>query len=165
MLTDTEIESEDPQIRVYGASHDLFAEVFWDCAPMTVPPVRVRDAAALLGVSDDTVRRWIDSGALPALEDETGRKVIAGRDLADYAREHAVPPPEISSGGSSARNRLVGLVTEVVSDAVMSEVSMQCGPFTIVSLMSTRSVRELGLEPGKVTVAVVKATTVIVETP
>lgn len=164
-LTDTEIESEDPQIRVYGASHDLFADVCWGCAPMTVPPVRVRDAAALLGVSDDTVRRWIDSGALPALEDETGRKVIAGRDLADYAREHAVPPPEISSGGSSARNRLVGLVTEVVSDAVMSEVSMQCGPFTIVSLMSTRSVRELGLEPGKVTVAVVKATTVIVETP
>lgn len=165
LLTDTEIGSKDPQIRVYGASHDLFADVFWDCTPMTVPPVRVRDAAALLGVSDDTVRRWIDSGALPALEDETGRKVIAGRDLADYAREHAVPPPEISSRGSSARNRLVGLVTEVVSDAVMSEVSMQCGPFTIVSLMSTRSVRELGLEPGKVTVAVVKATTVIVETP
>ena len=59
----------------------------------------------------------------------------------------------------------MGLVTEVVSDAVMSEVRMQCGPFTIVSLMSTRSVQELGLEPGSITVAVVKATTVIVETP
>lgn len=132
---------------------------------MTVPPIRVRDAAALLGVSDDTVRRWIDSGTLASLEDETGRKVIAGRDLARYAREHAAPPPEVSSGGSSARNRLVGLVTDVVSDTVMSEVSMQCGPFSIVSLMSTKSVRELGLEPGKVTVAVIKATTVIVETP
>ena len=165
LLAENRIESKHPQIRVYGALHDVFAGTYRGDVPMTVPPIRVRDAAALLGVSDDTVRRWIDSGALPSLEDETGRKVIAGRALADYAREHAVPPPEISSGGSSARNRLVGLVTEVVSDAVMSEVSMQCGPFTIVSLMSTRSVRELGLEPGKVTVAVVKATTVIVETP
>ncbi|TFI44098.1 helix-turn-helix domain-containing protein [Rhodococcus sp. 1R11] len=132
---------------------------------MTAPPIRVRDAAALLGVSDDTVRRWMDSGALPSHDDETGRKVVDARALAQYAREHAAPPPEVASGGSSARNRLVGLVTEVVSDAVMSEVRMQCGPFTIVSLMSTRSVQELGLEPGSITVAVVKATTVIVETP
>lgn len=132
---------------------------------MTAPPIRVRDAAALLGVSDDTVRRWMDSGTLPSHDDETGRKVIDARALAQYAREHAAPPPEVASGGSSARNRLVGLVTEVVSDAVMSEVRMQCGPFTIVSLMSTRSVQELGLEPGSITVAVVKATTVIVETP
>lgn len=132
---------------------------------MTAPPIRVRDAAALLGVSDDTVRRWMDSGTLPFRDDETGRKVVDARALAQYAREHAAPPPEVASGGSSARNRLVGLVTEVVSDAVMSEVRMQCGPFTIVSLMSTRSVQELGLEPGSITVAVVKATTVIVETP
>ncbi|MBY4210875.1 TOBE domain-containing protein [Rhodococcus fascians] len=132
---------------------------------MTAPPIRVRDAAALLGVSDDTVRRWMDSGTLPSRDDETGRKVVDARSLAQYAREHAAPPPEVASGGSSARNRLVGLVTEVVSDAVMSEVRMQCGPFTIVSLMSTRSVQELGLEPGSITVAVVKATTVIVETP
>ncbi|AMY24949.1 MULTISPECIES: TOBE domain-containing protein [Nocardiaceae] len=132
---------------------------------MTAPPIRVRDAAALLGVSDDTVRRWMDSGTLPSHDDETGRKVVDARALAQYAREHAAPPPEVASGGSSARNRLVGLVTDVVSDAVMSEVRMQCGPFTIVSLMSTRSVQELGLEPGSITVAVVKATTVIVETP
>ncbi|OZC98856.1 MerR family transcriptional regulator [Rhodococcus sp. 06-221-2] len=132
---------------------------------MTAPPIRVRDAAALLGVSDDTVRRWMDSGTLPSRDNETGRKVVDARALAQYAREHAAPPPEVASGGSSARNRLVGLVTEVVSDAVMSEVRMQCGPFTIVSLMSTRSVQELGLEPGSITVAVVKATTVIVETP
>ncbi|MBY4038346.1 TOBE domain-containing protein [Rhodococcus fascians] len=132
---------------------------------MTASPIRVRDAAALLGVSDDTVRRWMDSGTLPSHDDETGRKVVDARALAQYAREHAAPPPEVASGGSSARNRLVGLVTEVVSDAVMSEVRMQCGPFTIVSLMSTRSVQELGLEPGSITVAVVKATTVIVETP
>ncbi|OZE98934.1 MerR family transcriptional regulator [Rhodococcus sp. 15-1154-1] len=127
--------------------------------------IRVRDAAALLGVSDDTVRRWIDSGAVPAGKDEAGRKVVDGAVLATFARDHASPPPDPTGTESSARNRLVGLVTKVTSDTVMSEVEMQCGPFTVVSLMSTESVRTLGLEPGKISVAVVKATTVIVEAP
>nr|ABP46330.1 DNA binding domain, excisionase family [Mycolicibacterium gilvum PYR-GCK] len=127
--------------------------------------IRIRDAAALLGVSDDTVRRWIDSGTLESTKDEAGRKVIDGRVLANFAREHASPPPDVLGVGSSARNRLVGLVTAVTADTVMSEVQMQCGPFTVVSLMSSESVRRLGLEPGVVAVAVVKATTVIIETP
>ncbi|MDG4669307.1 helix-turn-helix transcriptional regulator [Mycobacterium sp. 236(2023)] len=130
-----------------------------------MPAIRIRDAAILLGVSDDTVRRWIDSGSLPASKDESGRKVIDGKALAEYARNHATPPPDPLGGGSSARNRLVGLVTKVTADKVMSEVQMQCGPFTVVSLMSTESARQLGLEPGVVAVAVVKATTVIIETP
>lgn len=130
-----------------------------------MPNIRVRDAAALLGVSDDTVRRWIDSGVLASRKDEAGRMVIAGDVLAEFAREHASPPGDPLGVGSSARNRLVGLVTKVTSDRVMSEVQMQCGPFTIVSLMSTASVEQLGLEPGALAVAVVKATTVIVETP
>ncbi|MDJ0391854.1 helix-turn-helix domain-containing protein [Rhodococcus sp. G-MC3] len=125
--------------------------------------IRVKDAAALLGVSDDTVRRWIDGGALPSEKDDSGRKVIDGADLALFARGHASPPPDPTGTESSARNRLVGLVTKVTSDLVMSEVEMQCGPFTVVSLMSTESVRTLGLEPGSIAVAVVKATTVIVE--
>ncbi|MFD4179840.1 molybdopterin-binding protein [Rhodococcus sp. NPDC058514] len=128
-------------------------------------PIRIREAAALLGVSDDTVRRWIDGGSLAASKDESGRKVIDGKTLADFAREHATPPPDPLGVGSSARNRLVGLVTKVTADKVMAEVQMQCGPFTVVSLMSSESAAELGLEPGKVAVAVVKATTVIVETP
>ena len=127
--------------------------------------IRIRDAAALLGVSDDTVRRWIDGGSLAAFKDEAGRKVIAGDVLAAFARDHAAPPPDPLGGGSSARNRFVGLVTKVTADGVMAEVQMQCGPFTVVSLMSSESARELGLEPGKLAVAVVKATTVIVETP
>ncbi|OBF20641.1 TOBE domain-containing protein [Mycobacterium sp. ACS4331] len=129
-----------------------------------MPAIRIKDAAAFLGVSDDTVRRWIDSGTLPAFKDESGRKVIAGDVLAEFAREHASPPPDPTGAGSSARNRLVGLVTKVTSDQVMSEVQMQCGPFTMVSLMSTESVRQLGLEPGVPAVAVVKATNVVVET-
>lgn len=127
--------------------------------------VRIKDAAVLMGVSDDTVRRWIDQGQLDAHKDESGRKVIEGRDLADFARSHADEAPDLLGVGSSARNRFVGLVTRVLSDPVMSQVEMQCGPHRIVSLMSTEAVRELGLEPGSIGVAVVKSTTVIIETP
>ena len=130
-----------------------------------VPAIRIKDAAALLGVSDDTIRRWVEGGHLPSSTDESGRKVIAGDVLAEFARDHASPPPDPLGVGSSARNRFTGLVTKVTSDRVMSEVQMQCGPFTVVSLMSTESVRHLGLQPGSVAVAAVKATTVIVETP
>lgn len=130
-----------------------------------MPAIRIKDAAALLGVSDDTVRRWIDSGALVSFKDRSGRKVIAGDVLAEFACEHATPPPDPLGVGSSARNRLVGLVTKVTADQVMSEVQMQCGPFTVVSLMSTESAKQLGLEPGVLAVAVIKATNVIVETP
>jgi molybdopterin-binding protein len=129
-----------------------------------VPEIRIKDAAVLLGVSDDTVRRWVDSGDLPSSKDGSGRKVIAGEALAAFARGHASPPPDPVGATSSARNRFVGLVTQVTSDRVMSEVQMQCGPFTVVSLMSTESVNHLGLEPGVVAVAMVKATTVIIET-
>jgi molybdopterin-binding protein len=127
--------------------------------------IRIKDAAVLLGVSDDTVRRWIDGGSLVAHKDESGRKVIAGDVLAEFASEHAAPPVDPLGVGSSARNRFVGLVTKVTADKVMAEVQMQCGPFTVVSLMSSASAAELGLEPGKLAVAVVKATTVIIETP
>ena len=130
-----------------------------------MPAIRIKDAAALLGVSDDTVRRWIDGGALASYKDGAGRKVIAGEELAEFARDQATPPADPLGVGSSARNRMVGLVTRVTSDRVMSEVQMQCGPFTVVSLMSTASVRQLGLQPGSLAVAVVKATNVIVETP
>lgn len=128
--------------------------------------MRIRQAAELLGVSDDTVRRWIDNGALPASQDHAGRKVIAGRALAEFWRKNApAPPPNPLGTGSSARNRFVGLVTDVLSDTVMTRVEIQCGPHTVVSLMSTEAAQELRLEPGSLAVAVVKATTVIVETP
>ena len=127
--------------------------------------LRIRDAAGFLGVSDDTVRRWVDSGALAHELDESNRMVIDGRALAEFAQAHAAPAPDPSGVGRSARNRFVGLVTRVVSDTVMSQVELQCGPHRVVSLMSTEAVEELGLEPGVVAVAVVKATTVIVETP
>jgi molybdopterin-binding protein len=128
--------------------------------------MRIRQAAELLGVSDDTIRRWVDNGVLSAGHDASGRKVIAGDVLAEFWRNNAPPlPPNPLGTGSSARNRFVGLVTNVISDKVMTRVEIQCGPHIVVSLMSTEAARELKLEPGSLAVAVVKATTVIVETP
>lgn len=131
----------------------------------TVPQYRISEVAGLLGVSDDTVRRWVDGGALPAERDASGRLAVEGSALAEFAREQARSTPDPSAIGRSARNRMVGLVTEVVSDQVMSQVEVQCGPHRVVSLMSTEAVRELGLRPGVLAVAVVKSTNVVVETP
>ncbi|HZM66592.1 MAG TPA: TOBE domain-containing protein [Nakamurella sp.] len=131
-----------------------------------MPQFRIREVSELLGVSDDTVRRWIDAGTLPAGRDDTGRKVIDGVVLAEFSRQHAAAPaPDPSGIGRSARNRFVGLVTKVIVDGVMAQVELQCGPHAVVSLMSSEAVRELRLEPGRMAVAVVKATTVIIETP
>jgi molybdopterin-binding protein len=130
------------------------------------PPIyRVSEAAVLLGVSDDTVRRWLDSGQLTAGVDAAGRKVVDGAELAVFARAQASAVPDPSGVGRSARNRFVGLVTEIVEDKVMAQVEIQSGPHRVVSLMSTEAVRELGLTPGMLAVAVVKSTQVIIETP
>jgi molybdopterin-binding protein len=129
------------------------------------PTYRVSEAAVLLGVSDDTVRRWLDSGQLTAGVDAAGRKVVDGAELAVFARAQASAVPDPSGVGRSARNRFVGLVTEIVEDKVMAQVEIQSGPHRVVSLMSTEAVRELGLTPGMLAVAVVKSTQVIIETP
>lgn len=126
---------------------------------------RISEAAGLLGVSDDTVRRWVGSGALDAMQDEAGRQIVDGAQLAAKAQQLAASPAPPSGVRSSARNRLVGLVTGITSDTVMSQVELQCGPHRVVSLMSTEAVRDLQLEVGSLAVAVVKSTMVIVETP
>jgi molybdopterin-binding protein len=130
-----------------------------------MPQIRIKDAAAFLSVSDDTVRRWIDNGTLPSSKDSSSRTVVDGLALAELARKNAVLPVDPSEIGRSARNRFVGLVTEIILDTVMAQVEIQCGPHRVVSLMSSEAVRELGLELGSVAIAVVKATTVMVETP
>lgn len=130
-----------------------------------MPQYRISEAAALLGVSDDTVRRWAEDGTLPVGVDAGGRKVVDGAALAARAQELATPAPDASGVRRSARNRFVGLVTQVTADGVMAQVEMQCGPHRVVSLVSREAVEELGLEVGSRAVAVVKATNVIVETP
>jgi molybdopterin-binding protein len=130
-----------------------------------VPHYRLSEAARLLGVSDDTVRRWVDAGRLTATGDAAGRKVVEGARLAEFARVQAASVSDPSDVARSARNRLVGLVTAISQDSVMAQVDIQCGPHRVVSLMSAEAVRELGLQPGSLAVAVVKATQVIVESP
>ncbi|MGN9809136.1 TOBE domain-containing protein [Micromonospora sp. BQ11] len=123
---------------------------------------RIGDAADLLGVSADTVRRWVDGGRLAAVRDEHGHRVISGVDLAAFARDRSADPDE-RADASSARNRLRGIVVNVVKDTVMAQVDIQAGPFRIVSLMSREAVDELDLTVGSLAVAVIKSTTVVVE--
>ncbi len=128
----------------------------------------VREAAALLAVSDDTVRRWADSGRLSLQQREHGPSVIDGAEVAALAQELAADSTLASAfpqSRASARNRITGIVTKVTKDGIMAQVELQAGPFRLVSLMSREAADELGLEPGTLATASVKATTVVVELP
>ncbi len=122
-------------------------------------------AAELLGVSDDTVRRWADSGRLMTTRSEGGRRVVDGEELARFARSLSRERQAGVIVSESARNRFVGIVTKVVTDKVMAHVELQCGPHRIVSLMSREAADELGLATGMLAVAAIKATNVVVELP
>lgn len=124
---------------------------------------RIGEAAALMGVSADTLRRWVDSGRLEAGRDEQGRRIVPGPALAAFARE--LKREEQALSGSSARNRFAGIVTEVILGDVSAQVEIQAGPFRVVSMISRESAEELRLEPGVPAVAVIKSTNVVVETP
>ncbi|WP_231252536.1 TOBE domain-containing protein [Nocardioides furvisabuli] len=130
---------------------------------------RIAEAAEILAVSDDTVRRWVDAGRLPS-QRVGGRTTVAGTDLAELA-EHLAETGEVTerdrtrASSVSARNRMSGIVTRVKRDHVMAQVEMICGPYRVVSLMSSDAADELGLEPGARAIASVKSTNVIVEVP
>lgn len=127
---------------------------------------RIAEAAELLGVSDDTLRRWVEAGRV-ASSKQDGRTVVPGADLAALAESLADHPDREATRAAavSARNRLAGIVTKVVKDRVMAQVEMVCGPYRMVSLMSTEAAEELGLEPGVRAIASVKSTNVVVERP
>lgn len=127
---------------------------------------RIAEAADLLGVSDDTLRRWVDQGRLGASR-EGARTVVDGVELAALAESLADHPDREQTRASavSARNRLAGIVTRVKKDKVMAQVELICGPYRMVSLMSTEAADELGLAPGVRAIASVKSTNVVVERP
>jgi molybdopterin-binding protein len=133
-----------------------------------VPTYRISEVATLLGVSDDTVRRWAETGRLPTVKEPGARLAVEGKALADFAVRAAADIQRLGSGpvvAESARNRFPGIVTKVVRDGVMAQVEMVAGTYRIVSLMSREAADELGLEPGVLAVAAVKSTNVVVEVP
>lgn len=129
-----------------------------------MPLYSLREAAAVLGVSTDTVRRWVDSGRLPAVTDEHRHRSIEGRALAAFAVE-AAGDPDRAGAQSSMRNRFPGIVTRVVRGDVAAQVEVQSGPHRLVSLLTREAVDELDLQEGDRAVAIVKATNVAVEVP
>jgi molybdopterin-binding protein len=123
------------------------------------------EAAELLGVSTDTVRRWADAGRLLTVRTAGGHRRVDGTTLADFAASLRSERPAPAIARESARNRFTGLVTRVLRDAVMAQVEIQAGRFRVVSLLSREAADELGLAPGVLAVASVKATNVVVELP
>jgi molybdopterin-binding protein len=122
------------------------------------------EAAALLGVSVDTLRRWADAGRFSTTQGPSGRRLVDGASLARFAQQLAVAEPA-GAPRESARNHFAGLVTRVVRDTVMAQVEMQCGPHRVVALISREAADELQLDVGVRAVASVKATNVVIELP
>jgi molybdopterin-binding protein len=133
-----------------------------------MPMFRIKEAASLLGVSTDTLRRWADAGRIGTTTDASGRMAVEGTALAELAQElaksadHEQPRVVVAS---SARNRFSGLISRITRDTVMAQVEIQAGPHRFVSLLSREAADELGLQPGMLAVAAVKATNVSVEIP
>jgi molybdopterin-binding protein len=118
--------------------------------------IRIGGAAAALGVSVDTLRRWEREGRVEFVR-RGNQRFLPSEDLAELLKARG------STGRTSARNRLAGTVVAVEMDGVMAKIDLACGPYRIVSLMSREAAEDLGLKPGDSATAVVKSTTVIVD--
>jgi molybdopterin-binding protein len=130
-----------------------------------MPSYRIGQVADLLGVSVDTARRWADTGRLGARRTEGGQRVVDGAALAEFMTGLRHMPEYDGVVAQSARNRFQGIVTRVVKDEIVAKVELQTGPYRVVSLMTREAADELGLAPGMLAVAAVKATNVVVELP
>ena len=132
---------------------------------MSARDLRIAEAAVLLGVSPDTIRRRATQSGFP-IDESGGVQTLAAADVAamataEVADSHLDDLGDL--GPASARNRLRGIVIRVVKDTVMAQVEVQAGPYRLVSLISREAVDELGLEVGSLVAATVKATNVGVE--
>ncbi|MGE0142835.1 MAG: molybdopterin-binding protein [Planctomycetota bacterium] len=122
---------------------------------------RLGQAARVLGVSVDTIRRHADAGRLKTTRTVGQHRLVDGADLARLAESFELD--DDTDSDSSARNHLLGIVTRVIADRVAAQVEMRCGPFRVVSLLTRESVDAMRLEPGVMVRAVIKATNVVVE--
>lgn len=133
--------------------------------PQSANRLRMGQAAEMLGVSVETLRRWGADGRLQMGRSEGGQRTVEVgevRRLLEERRRTAVDRPIVAQ---SARNRFAGIVTRIERDRVAAVVEVIAGPHRLVSLMTAEAVDDLGLEVGKEAVCVVKATNVIVEIP
>lgn len=127
-----------------------------------MPVFRIGEAAKILGVSYDTLRRWSDAGRLTTTTTASGRRGVDGVELARFATSLATGTDDpVLALPISVHNQFSGLVTRIIRDKVMAQVEIQAGPYRVVSLMSVDAVDDLKLEPGMLAVASVKATNVI----
>jgi molybdopterin-binding protein len=126
---------------------------------------KIGEAAAVLGVSPDTVRRLADARTLKTTRTRGGQRVVDGISLARYLVKRDLLPAGIAASQQSIRNRLPGIVTRVVKDKVAAQVEIQVGAHRLVSLLTREAVDTLGLSPGMMAIATVKATNVSIELP
>ena len=127
--------------------------------------MRIGEAAELIGVSVDTIRRWAADGTLKTTRSTGGQRLVAAAEVRRLIGTRRKTTPDRTIVAQSARNRFAGVVTKVVSDRVAATVEVQAGPHRLLSLLTAEAVRELKLKPGDAVICVVKATNVIVEVP
>lgn len=132
---------------------------------MHQPALRIGQAAEVLGVSVDTIRRWAEDGTVKTTRSDGGQRLIAAAELRRLLDARRKTAPQRTIVAQSARNRFPGVVTKVEVDRVAAVVEVQAGPHRLVSLLTAEAVRELGLEPGVQVIAVVKATNVMIDLP
>ncbi len=127
--------------------------------------LRIGEAAELLGVGVDTLRRWEADGRLETVRTEGGQRLVALGEVSRLLAERRRSTSDRPIVAQSARNRFSGIVTRVERDGVVAVVEVLSGPHRLVSLMTAEAVDDLGLAVGIEAVCVVKATQVIVEIP
>ena len=127
--------------------------------------LRVGQAAEMLGVSVETLRRWEGQGRLRMERSEGGQRLVDVADVTRLLQERRRSAAERPIVAQSARNRFAGVVTRIEKDRVAAVVEVLSGPHRLVSLMTAEAVDELGLTVGQEAVCVIKATNVIVEIP
>lgn len=120
----------------------------------------IGEAASALGVSPDTLRRWDRAGRLRTVRDERNRRLVPRTEV---ERLSVRPRRHATQDGLSARNRFTGVVRSVEVDGVMALVELEAGPFLVTAAITRDSVEELGLRPGVVATAAVKATSVMID--
>jgi molybdopterin-binding protein len=128
-------------------------------------PLRVGQAAEMLGVTVETLRRWEADGRLQLTRSSGGQRLVPIAEVSRLLRERRRDTPDRTIVAQSARNRFPGIVTRIVQDTVAAVVEIQAGPHRMVSLLTAEAIDDMDLRVGDEVVGVVKATNVIVEIP